>query len=222
MRRLADAGIDFGVFLSGLGDILRAQLAVILDGRADGVSPHAIAELEKHRDDFSAGDLVRMLSMIAAIELQFRRSSQQQLLIEMLLVRFALLDRSVAIEDMLAALGGEGGGARQPEPRAAARSRPAQAAPRQASAPAAADKPAEAVRTPPTPPLRGTPPAPRPAAPPAGGSDWKARMEAAAASPDRPARLTDEAVRDERLRMLRAQDPVLDAAVRELDLDLLD
>jgi hypothetical protein len=29
-------------------------------------------------------------------------------------------------------------------------------------------------------------------------------------------------VREERLAMLRAQDPVLDAAVRELDLDLLD
>jgi len=35
-------------------------------------------------------------------------------------------------------------------------------------------------------------------------------------------RMRDNELREERLRMLRAQDPVLDAAVRELDLDLLD
>jgi hypothetical protein len=47
-------------------------------------------------------------------------------------------------------------------------------------------------------------------------------LEQTARSSTRPERLTTEAVREERLRMLRAQDPVLDAAVRELDLDLLD
>ena len=30
VRKLADGGVDFGVFLSGLGDMLRAQLAVVL------------------------------------------------------------------------------------------------------------------------------------------------------------------------------------------------
>src|SRR5215212_7607958 len=42
VRQLADAGVDFGVFLSGLGDMLRAQLAVVLGGRTAGVSPHAL------------------------------------------------------------------------------------------------------------------------------------------------------------------------------------
>jgi hypothetical protein len=51
--------------------------------------------------------------------------------------------------------------------------------------------------------------------------DWKAEFDQTASSSTRE-RLTTEAVREERLKMLRAQDPVLDAAVRELDLDLLD
>jgi DNA polymerase-3 subunit gamma/tau len=47
-----------------------------------------------------------MLNAIADLEMRFRKSSQQQLLLETLLVRFALLDRSVAIEDVLRSLGG--------------------------------------------------------------------------------------------------------------------
>jgi hypothetical protein len=165
-----------------------------------------------------------MLSMLSAIEPQFRRSTQQQLLVEMLLVRFALLDRAVSIEDLLKTLGGGGSAPRPPEvkptgsPVHDSRVRKADASP---VAPIA-DLPSAAVRVPPTPPVRITPPAPqqRLDAPPA--ADWKAKLEETANSATRPARLTTEAVNEERLRMLRAQDPVLDAAVRELDLDLLD
>jgi hypothetical protein len=84
------------------------------------------------------------------------------------------------------------------------------------------DSPAEPVRTPPTPPLRVTPPAPQSPVDAPRPVDWKSQLEQTARSSTRPERLTTEAVREERLRMLRAQDPVLDAAVRELDLDLLD
>src|SRR5687768_2714037 len=92
VARLADGGVDFGVFLAGLGDMLRAQLAVLLDGHVEGLSANARSALESHREQFSPGDLLRMLSMLSAIEPQFRRSTQQQLLVEMLLVRFSLLD----------------------------------------------------------------------------------------------------------------------------------
>jgi DNA polymerase III subunit gamma/tau len=223
VRKLADGGVDFGVFLSGLGDMLRAQLAVVLGGRTAGVSPHALEALGKHRDQFAAGDILRMLTMLSGIEPQFRRSSQQQLLVEMLLVRFALLDRAVTLEEVLNTLGG--GGTPAPRPQSSA-SRPVQAEarafePRRASAPAAStapDKPAEPVVMSPAPPLRVTPPSGQPAASAPG---WKAGFDETANSATRE-RLTTEAVRQERLAMLRAQDPVLDAAVRELDLDLLD
>ena len=239
--RLADGGVDFGVFLSGLGDMLRAQLAVVLDGQVEGLSASARAALETHRDQFSAGDLLRMLTLLSSIEPQFRRSTQQQLLVEMLLVRFALLDRAVSIEEMLQSLGGGGvagrpassgagrqppGGARSPEPppprRASGLTEARATETRSPVQPAAADSPAEAVRVPPTPPLRVTPPAPQKPVEASAKVDWKSHLEQTANSASRPARLTTEAVREERLRMLRAQDPVLDAAVRELDLDLLD
>jgi DNA polymerase-3 subunit gamma/tau len=223
VRKLADGGVDFGVFLSGLGDMLRAQLAVVLGGRTAGLSPHALEALGQHRDQFAAGDILRMLTMLSAIEPQFRRSSQQQLLVEMLLVRFALLDRAVTLEEVLTTLGGGG----VPAPRSqspAAASRPVQAEsravePRRASAASPVrDVPAEPVVTSPAPPLRVTPPSGGPAVTAPG---WKAGFDETANSATRE-RLTTEAVRQERLKMLRAQDPVLDAAVRELDLDLLD
>lgn len=242
VRRLADGGVDFGVFLSGLGGMLRAQLAVVLGGRADGVSPHATVALEAKREAFSAGDLLRMLQLLTGIEPQFRRSSQQQLLVEMLLVRFALLDRAVTIEEVLQAIGGvssgPGGGtasgarpvtrprAQQAEARPTTRTSPAQP-PKPQAQPSIAELPAQPVRTPPTPPLRVTPSAEQAAVhiePPtsrqSAGPGWRVELDQATGGSRE--RLTTEAVRQERLAMLRAQDPVLDEAVRELDLDLLD
>ena len=226
VRRLADGGVDFAVFLSGLGDMLRAQLAVVLGGRTAGLSPHALSALEGHRDHFAPGDILRMLTMLAGIEPQFRRSAQQQLLVEMLLVRFALLDRSVTLEDVLTTLGGGGSGsvarpveravstprASQPEIRSSA-SKPATAAIR--------DIPVTPVVSSPAPPLRITPPAGQPAVVPDAAAKWKAEFDQTASSGARE-RLTTEGVRQERLAMLRSKDPVLDAAIRELDLDLLD
>lgn len=59
------------------------------------------------RGRLSSGDLLRMLSALGELEPRFRRSTQQQLLLETALVRFALLDRTVAIEDVLKNMGGE-------------------------------------------------------------------------------------------------------------------
>jgi DNA polymerase-3 subunit gamma/tau len=225
VRRLADGGVDFGVFLSGLGDMIRAQLAVVLGGRTAGVSPHALEVLESHRDDFSPADLLRMLSMLSGIEPQFRRSSQQQLLVEMLLVRFSLLDHAVSIEDVLNTLGGSGGGrspASQPSRPARVESRGVEIPHRSAAAvPVTPDVPAEPVVHSPAPPLKVTPAAGQAAVSSGKTPNWKAEFDQSANSPGR-ARLTTETVRQERLAMLRAQDPVLDAAIRELDLDLLD
>ena len=227
VRKLADGGVDFAVFLSGLGDMLRAQLAVVLGGRTAGLSPHALSALESHRDDFAPGDILRMLTMLAGIEPQFRRSAQQQLLVEMLLVRFALLDRSVTLEDVLTTLGGGGSGSgpvTRPVERAVSTPRASHPETR-SSAPkpagAAHDIPARPVVSSPAPPLRVTPPSGQPAVSPEAPAKWKAEFDQTAASGARE-RLTTDGVRRERLATLRSNDPVLDAAVRELDLDLLD
>ncbi len=110
VRRLADAGVDFGQFLAGLGEMLRALLSVALGGDAPDVSEQARKALSARREKLSAPDVLRMLSAIGEGEIRFKRSGQQQLLVETMLVRFALLDRTVALEDVLKAIGDGGGG----------------------------------------------------------------------------------------------------------------
>jgi DNA polymerase-3 subunit gamma/tau len=239
VRRLADAGVDFGVFLGGLGEMLRAQLALILGGSTEGISPAARTALESHRDAFSTADLLRMLSTLADLEMQFRKSSQQQLLVEMLLVRFALFDRALSIEEVLHSLAGSGGTGGAPGGSAStasarndARSKPVERETRRAAT-VGDSSPARARQSePPTSPPRTAPPEtePRTTASSSGpvaalaldaGVDWKSGYEETA-SEARRARLTTEAVRAERLAALRANDPVLDAAVDLLDLELLD
>ena len=221
--RLADAGVDFGLFLAGLSDMLRAQLAVVLEGSIEGLSSRARAALEMRKSDFSAGDLLRMLSMLNGMETQFRRSSQQQLLVEMLLVRFALLDRSVSLEEVLKGLSGPTSPAsspaapparrrdssvrsEQPPPRRSVQESPTEVA--SASGMPAADGSASDM--------------PKLTAPPFTPSgNWKHGFNQTAGDASTP-RLTTESVIAERLQSLRAQDPVLDAAVDALDLELLD
>jgi DNA polymerase-3 subunit gamma/tau len=108
VARLVEEGIDLGLFLSGFGDMVRAQLAVELGGDPGDMSERTRAELASRRGRMASGDLLRMLSALGELEPRFRRSTQQQLLLETALVRFALLDRTVAIEDMLKGIGGEG------------------------------------------------------------------------------------------------------------------
>ncbi|MBI1809950.1 MAG: DNA polymerase III subunit gamma/tau [Gemmatimonadetes bacterium] len=106
VARLADFGVDFGLLLAGFGDVLRAQLAIVLGGGVPELSEHLRRELEARKDKFTSGDLLRMLTLIVEIEPHFRRSGQPQMLLETLLVRFALLDRTLDLEEMLRGLGG--------------------------------------------------------------------------------------------------------------------
>lgn len=115
--RLADHGIDFNVLLADFSDLLRAQLALALGGTPPEISDRLRQELAARAPRVNAADLVRMLVMLVELEPHFRRSAQQQLLFETLLVRFALLDRTVDLESVLRGVmgapsgGSTGGGA---------------------------------------------------------------------------------------------------------------
>ncbi|NUS33191.1 MAG: DNA polymerase III subunit gamma/tau, partial [Gemmatimonadaceae bacterium] len=111
VARLADAGVDFGQFLTGFADMVRAQLAVVLGGTPPEVSERVREALAERRERFAASDLLRMLQLTTELEPRFRKSAQQQLLLEALLVRFALLERTVSLEAVLRGLGGGGRGA---------------------------------------------------------------------------------------------------------------
>ena len=104
--RMAEAGVDFSTFLAGFGDMLRAQLAVVLGGQPTEVSERAREALTAGASRFQAADLVRMLTALTELEPRFRRSGQQQLLLETALVRLALIDKTVDVEALLRSLGG--------------------------------------------------------------------------------------------------------------------
>jgi DNA polymerase-3 subunit gamma/tau len=156
--RLADFGIDFGLLLGGLADTLRAQLAIVLGGSVPDLSDRLRAELDARKARFAMGDLLRMLTMLVEIEPHFRRSGQQQLLFETLLVRFALLDRTIGLEEILRGIGGAPPGGSGPVAAA-----PSAGAARVVSPPVMSDskRVAEARRSAPQPAIADEPPAPR-------------------------------------------------------------
>ena len=286
VARLVDAGADLGAFLGGLADIFRAALALALGDESGGLaelSDSTRASLLTRAGSLTGGDLLRMLSAITELEPRFRRSGQQQMLVETMLVRFALMDRTVSLEEVLRGLGPDGGGSEDGDGRGATRATqpripaptshptPTSAAAR-APAPAAAALPPLSVAT-----LRerwepilerlradgrmtlvasiehATAVEVSPAgeitfelAPDLGHMEQPimngvkellaaigAQLEGAtrikvrvpAPLPVREGatrRLSAEAVKAERLSSLRRRDPSLDAAVRELDLELMD
>ncbi len=115
VARLADAGIDFTAFLGGIADLLRALLATLLGSEALDISDRTRQALQQRKGDLTTGDVVRMLNMIGEVEPRFRKSSQQQLLLETLLVRFALIDRTVDLEQLISGFSGGAGGAGIPD-----------------------------------------------------------------------------------------------------------
>jgi len=185
VARLADAGIDFGQFLIGFGDMLRAQLAIALGGAPPDVSERAREALESRKSAFAPGDLLRMLSVATELEPRFRKSAQQQLLLEAMLVRFALLDHTVSLEAVLRGLGGGSSGGDEVD---------SLASPARRAAPAASAPPAKRAERPPsdTPAtdwravIRDADRAPSPAA--ATAPRVEARASAATATPSVPAR----------------------------------
>jgi len=222
VNKLTDSGVDFGVFLSGFADMLRAQLTVVLNGRADGVSAAAAAALRERKDLFSAGDLLRMISAINALEPNFKKSSQQQLLIEMLLVRMALLDRTVALEDVLKGLAEASGTERMEQPSGSVRAQnPQPAVARTVQRPATRPGYPPQIDAPNTPVSK--PDTRQSSAPPneAQLREMKRAMETTAQDSNR-SRMTPEALKEERIGMLRQKDPALGTAIDELDLELLD
>jgi DNA polymerase III subunit gamma/tau len=131
VARLQDEGYDFAEVYRGLADFLRSLLVVKLDGAegaevAEELRPAYVAAAE----GFEAGDLLRMLAQVAELDAdgRFRKSPQQRILLELLLLRFSYLDRTVSIADILAAVGGGGGPPDPPRARRPARLEPSGAA----------------------------------------------------------------------------------------------
>jgi DNA polymerase-3 subunit gamma/tau len=111
VRELREAGFDLESFYAGLLEHLRdCLLFAVGDGARWAEVPERYhAAYAATAGKLGAESLLRMLTLATEEEQAFRRSSQQDLILEVLLVRLALLDRTVDLDRALRALGTEGG-----------------------------------------------------------------------------------------------------------------
>lgn len=109
VESLMDHGYDLVEFYHGLMEGLRTLLRLRVEGGAPDLPEHSREQWERRAQRFGAADLVRMLGMAAEIETEgsLRRTAQPRVLIELLLLRFTYLDRTVELEALLDALGGD-------------------------------------------------------------------------------------------------------------------
>jgi DNA polymerase-3 subunit gamma/tau len=144
VEQLMDAGADLAEFMGGVGEMLRALLMVQLGAEPEDLTEAMRETLNRYRDQFTAGDVLRMLKLLADNETAVRRSGNPRLVVETLLLRWAMLDRIVDLAQVIQGgpTGGSGGAA---EPRRAAT--PSRAASRQ-PAPRANAPPPDAAAPP--------------------------------------------------------------------------
>ena len=115
VARLVEQGVDLAEFVNGLGETLRSLMLEILGGEPEGLTEGLREALERVRQDFTAGDVLRMLRLLEQTETSIRRSPNARLHVETLLLHWTLLDRTVEISQVLEALrGGPGGGSARP------------------------------------------------------------------------------------------------------------
>src|SRR5437667_771460 len=107
VERLVDAGADLGEFVVGAGEIVRAVLLAGLGGEPEGLTDVMKALIEKHRSLLPAPDVVRLLSVLTELEPQLRSSGNARLAVELLLLRWAMMSRTVELEAVIRALGKE-------------------------------------------------------------------------------------------------------------------
>ncbi len=142
VEQVLESGADLGEFMNGAAEMLRALLMVQVGAEPDGLTESARAMLERYRSQLEPGDILRMLRLLSDNETAIRRSGNARLVVETLLLRWAMLDRVV---DLQAVLDGA-----PPAPLAhGARSRAAEPAP--AATPRRTQAPVPAPVAPPAP-----------------------------------------------------------------------
>ena len=116
--RLMEAGVDLAEFIGGVADVFRGLLMVQVGAEPEGVTEALRATLERYRSRLEAGDVLRMLRLLADNETGIRRSMSPRLVVETMLLRWAMMDRVVDLEQVIAA-GPRGRGAAEQASRTA-------------------------------------------------------------------------------------------------------
>jgi DNA polymerase-3 subunit gamma/tau len=103
LDRLTEAGVDLAEFIGGVADVFRGLLMLQVGAEPEGVTEALRATLERYRDRLEAGDVLRMLRLLADNETGIRRSVSPRLIVETLLLRWAMMDRIVDLEEVIQA-----------------------------------------------------------------------------------------------------------------------
>lgn len=103
--RLLEAGADLGEFVNGAGETLRALLLVGVGGQPEGLTEGLITVVREYAPQLPPADIVRLLTILGESEERLSRSANQRLLVELLLLRWAMLDRTVELSEVIEALG---------------------------------------------------------------------------------------------------------------------
>src|SRR2546422_4590096 len=115
VERLVDAGADLGEFVAGAGEMMRAVLLANLGGKPEGFTDALLALIERYRSPGPSGtpvglpapDLGRLLAGLSQLEPQLRSSGNARLAVELLLLRWAMMARTVELQAVIEALGKE-------------------------------------------------------------------------------------------------------------------
>ena len=117
VERLLDAGADLGEFVNGAAETLRALLLVGVGGQPEGLTEGLLAVVQEYAPQLPPADILRLLTILSESEERLSRSANQRLLVEVLLLRWTMLDRTVELSEVIDALkegtgdGGRGTGA---------------------------------------------------------------------------------------------------------------
>ncbi len=115
---LLDEGYDLVEFYHGLVKAIRTMLRGALDGDLTDLEGDLKEAFLARARAFSPADLVRMLAMASDVEISgsLRRSTNPQMVLEMLLLRLSFLDGTVELQELIRSLGGARAPESAPEP----------------------------------------------------------------------------------------------------------
>jgi len=99
--RLVNAGLDLAEFIGGAGEALRALLMLQLGSEPEGLTEVMREALRRYREALAPGDALRMLKLLAESETTIRRGANTRLVVETLLLRWAMLDRIVDLQQVI-------------------------------------------------------------------------------------------------------------------------
>jgi DNA polymerase-3 subunit gamma/tau len=105
VERLLEAGADLGEFVNGAAETLRALLLVGVGGQPQGLTEGLLTVVREYAPQLPPADVVRLLTILAESEERLSRSANQRILVEVLLLRWAMLDRTVELSEVIEALG---------------------------------------------------------------------------------------------------------------------